>query len=247
MSPESDDMTGNRVTRASAERLLDTFARGTPPSGDSPDELLGALLAAVPGRMVGESEGERAAVAAWRAARASSPKVPARGRLTKIVTIKLAVVAAVLTGGGVAAAGSTGILPHLFTSGPQTTMQKPTGVPLAHPTGGVKPHSSTAPPRMSATPPGGSPPAQSSGPPPGTGLHGSLVSACRAYLKLPPDDRAGALGQPKFRKLLDAAGGADRVDAFCAGTPSSASPAPPARHIPPIRSIRPRRRGETGR
>ncbi|GIF62400.1 hypothetical protein Ais01nite_04350 [Asanoa ishikariensis] len=110
-----------------------------------------------------ELRGEEAALAAFRAARASAPPAGrVRARVVgRALVVKVAVAGAVLAGGGLAVAAATGTLPSPSSTRPPATDQRAPGRPggVVHedrPT--VAPHPAT-PPVTSAPPvsPGATP------------------------------------------------------------------------------------------
>ncbi len=183
----------HRIGGRTAEHLLN----GADVS--SPYPLLAATLRAAAGpALPGELTGRQAAVAAFGRALQNPVGIGrrpsrARSRALKLVTLKAAVVAAVVLGtGGVAVAASTGAIPiplnkhHPVPSAPATT-----------PRPGVGPDSSKHP---------------GDGPDPSP----SLVGLCRAYTAGAKTEHGTALENPAFQALITAAGGKDGVDAFCA-------------------------------
>jgi hypothetical protein len=181
-----------RFDRAAAEQLLSGG------SGTAPGSVrLAAVLAAASSPVrPDELRGERAAVAAFRAAQQAPAGRPRRlsmlkTTLAKFLTVKIgALCLASLGVGGVALAASTGNLPaaaHLGSASAPTS--------ASH-----RPHPSGRPPVR---------PSQSL--PPG------LWAQCHDYLGRDKDRRAGALNEPGFHDLITHAGAKDRdkVDGFC--------------------------------
>ncbi|SCF43953.1 hypothetical protein GA0070216_116140 [Micromonospora matsumotoense] len=207
---------GRTVGRAEAERLLDPT--GTPSATDDP---LARLLAAAAGpARPGELAGEQAAVAAFRAVRAAGVPGPAatgrrRRRLTTGVVAWIAALAATATA-GVAFAAVTRDHAAERAPDPAPSSATATATGSARPT----PHRSgpdrRTPPRRSPSAPGGTPsapgPIPGPGGPPGTG---KVVGQCRAYLAMSPEQRVKVLTRSGFAGLVAAAGGADRVGAYC--------------------------------
>jgi hypothetical protein len=197
-----------RLDRDTAERLL----RGDPTGQAAPPQLAALLAAAsaVP-PAAGELAGEGAALAAFRAARvaqAGTLAAPSRARSAraKFFTIKVAVVTLATTSvlGGVALAAGTNTLPYQRKEAPPASV-----VPGPPASGQPTPKPSAAGPR--ATP--GKP---SDGAPPTTRPNApSLVGRCRAYTARPPGQRGKALETPAFGALVTAAGGKERVAAYC--------------------------------
>ncbi|MBM7085480.1 hypothetical protein ACN267_07755 [Micromonospora sp. WMMD734] len=223
---------GRRVSRAEAERLLGPTAPGVAPSTDDP--LTRLLAAAAAPARPDEFAGEQAALAAFRAARGAPAPGPdpagrRRPRLTTGVVAWIAGLAATATA-GVAFATVALDRPAERTPGP---------VPSVTGTGSVRPSPFLSEPsrqtpsrRPGGTAPGGgpsAPPAPPGPPAPGGPANaGRLVGQCRAYLAKPPAQRAKALTRPGFADLVAAAGGPDRVEAYCRALvpqrPTSAAP-----------------------
>lgn len=201
-----------RPTRRRAEHLLAAPADRRPgnrpadeqrgirrPDGTS--TLAAVLAAARRPAQEGELRGEEAALAAFRAAfpHPVPRTAPRRRRLSMIKTavarlipLKLALAAAAATAaaGGLALAANAGVLPNpVKPHAPQgSPSPDSSGKPTAHPTGkGSAPTASPA----------------------------SLQGLCRAYSAV-ADNPGKALENPAFGALLEAAGGAANVPAFCA-------------------------------
>jgi hypothetical protein len=208
------------LDRDTAELLLrDPAARRAHP--------VGAVLAAASGPAGRHLAGEDAAVAAFAAARLTSPRFRRiqmlKTALAKLLTVKVAAAIAALGAGGVALAAGTGTLP-----GP---LHNP---PAAHP---AVSSSHSVRPHPSATP--SSRPSHSSAP-------GDLAKLCARWTARPGDQRRGALDEPEFGRLVREAGrkDRDRVDHFCADLGR-----PPAGGRPEIRpsgSVRPSGSGKPG-
>ncbi|WP_432995930.1 hypothetical protein [Dactylosporangium sp. CA-233914] len=190
-----------RITAATAERLL------TGAGGDRVDDqhhLLAVVLASSAGSaQPAELSGLQQAVAGFRAAQLD-PVPPSRRQsviktaLVKLLTVKAAAIAVVAVGaGGVALAASTGNLPN-----PLNTHANPAA------SAGI----SNASARPSASGHGPS----SADPSP------SLVGLCHAYTAGAGAEHGKALENPAFSALITAAGGKDKVDAYCS-TLSAAS------------------------
>jgi hypothetical protein len=191
--PPVDDDT---VDRLLAGRLDPADA---PPGYAAVARLLAAATAPA-GR--DELAGERAAVAEFLAvahAHPPTPPVPRRaGMPSKLFRVKAAaaVIAAVLSLGGVAAA-ATGILP--------AAVQRITGNAPADSGGGSatgQDHAATGPDASGAAKDG----------------------LCRAWLAGQGDDHGKREDSTAFKALAQAAGGADKVAAYCEGvTPNSSA------------------------
>ncbi len=186
-----------RIDRKTAERLL-RGDRAVPEGG--PDPLADLLAAATAPPRADELAGEQAALAAFREAHLVGVHQSRRGSMiktsiAKLLTVKAAAAAVAATAvGGVALAASTGTLPsplHHSTS---------TAHPTARPTGG---------------PASGEPSAAAAG-----AAHASpspsLVGLCHAYTAGAGHNPGKALDNPAFTALITAAGGKDKVAAYCA-------------------------------
>jgi hypothetical protein len=216
-------MRHRRINRATAEQLL---------AGDPlADHILGRLLSDVTapaGR--DELAGEEAAIAMWRIAgcHVAEPAPPRRHWRTPLAAMKIIAAGVVLGAGGVALAASAGVLhgsPH------------PTRPTVGHGHIGATGQSVT-PPAISPTTgsgsrlghdPGSTPTA--SGPDSGAHLTpagwAELMGLCHAYPAAIAAGHANALDKPSYRPLVTAAGGRDRVSAFCATlTGSTPDPSP---------------------
>lgn len=174
------------LNRETAEQLL-SGGQATPNTA----AVAGLLARAAAPAMAHELAGETAALAAFQAAK-RAPKtlrVPVR----RLLVLKVAAIAALVTAGGLAFASGTGILPTPFRPAPA-----------------VSPSSASSPEK---TPPATStraPSAASSEAPQG------MNGLCQAYLKKTSDEREKALKTKPFEELVTAAGGAANVDAYCA-------------------------------
>lgn len=172
--------------------------------GDGPLEQLLAAAAAPP--RPGELAGEEAALAAFRAARAAGPPVsPAptrRGRGIRTGAGVWAAVVAATASAGVALAAGT----RLDRTDPvpvpsQVTPAVPTPTsPLPIPPPTAVPGTSST---LAATV-GGTADAQP-----------ARLGLCRAYLAKGGAERGRSLDTPAFSTLVEAAGGRDRVTAYC--------------------------------
>ncbi|MEV0944524.1 hypothetical protein AB0I90_29680 [Micromonospora wenchangensis] len=220
---------GRPVSRAEAERLLGPTGPGAPPSTDDP--LTRLLAAAAAPARPDELAGEQAALAAFRAARGAAAPGPApagrrRPRLTTGVVAWIAALAATATA-GVAFAAVTLDRPAERVPGP---------VPSVTGTGSVppSPHRSDPSRQSPSRRPGGTAPGGGPSAPPAPPGHsgpasaGKLVGQCRAYLAKPPPQRAKALTKPGYADLVAAAGGTDRVEAYCRTLVPEHPPAGPA-------------------
>lgn len=188
-----------RIGRRTAERLLrDASGHERVTGHDRLSDLLAAAAAPARDR---ELAGEQAAVAAFRDARLATAPARRRPRMLKIalanlLSVKIAAVAATAAG-GIALAAAAGTLPGQQREEPApatgteivaTTTTAPTEKSKAHE---KKPDNSASP----------SP---------------SLKGLCQAYTAGAGAERGKAHENPAFSALITAAGGADRVPAFCA-------------------------------
>ena len=223
-----------KIDRVAAKRLL----RGEPADPRHPDALLAVLLAtaAAPAH-AGELAGEEAAVAAFHAARAAGAGFAARpGAEVSIVAkrswgtasvrgwtrhpLRLTLVAlTATTAGGIALA--SGSVPWSR----QPAVQRPV-------TGSPPPSQLAGPGSGQVSGPGGA----------GTATpHPSLAGLCRAYKSgagKAPAAPGKVLDNPAFTSLIEAAGGKDKVAAYCADVPAAApkrakKPTSPGRAITP--------------
>jgi hypothetical protein len=230
---ERDDMGDHRqIDRIRAERLLDGTDRGT----DSVGRLLAAARGPVrPDELRREAEAigafrvgatpatpRRLVTAPHRTAphRTAPQRVASHRRAwTKLVGVKVAALAFAVTLAGVALAAGTGVLPNPLDGPPAPTSALP-------PTPPVSPLSSdTRSPSSSSTSASGASSPGASASPGAAANHASLVGLCRAYQARGDRDPSAALGSTAFAGLVAAAGGADRVEAFCADL-LAAEPAP---------------------
>ncbi|MGW4550550.1 hypothetical protein ACWEN4_30040 [Streptomyces violaceorubidus] len=196
------------------------------PDGDARTEAL--LAAALRGERAG-ADGERRALAAFRAAREAEPARAARtrrrddwrpregrhpGRAPKTA---LSVLLASLTLGGVAyAAAMGGDGSAADPGGPRRTLPAaPADSAPARP-GAATPHTTT--PVPATTPPATTPPGASV-PPDHPSAARDTEARCRAYARL--EGRGEALDAPAWQRLVTAAGGAEHVAAYCAGLPAA--------------------------
>lgn len=195
-----------RIDQDTAERLLG----GLPATLQEAGPLAVPLAAARAPAMAQELAGEQTALAAFQAAAHLDDPVPQPRRpsmlkttLAKLLTVKAAAVAA-LGVGGVALAASTGVVPTPLGSTPTTPPAShapaaPTTTP-SHPAAGGSSHAAPSP---------------------------SLRGLCKAYAKVAANP-GKTLSNPAFTALINAAGGAKHVNAYCATlTPNSAASSHP--------------------
>ncbi|MFD6189826.1 hypothetical protein [Streptomyces sp. NPDC060275] len=212
---------GGPADRAGAEAGMG--ARHGEDDGRRPAALGGsrhaeALLAAALRGELADAEGERRAVAAFRTAREAEPARavrtrrrddwrPRAGRRTgRTLKTALSVLLASLTLGGVAyaAMGGGG---SAADDGGRDRVRPPAPADGASVRPVATPRAAT--PAPATTPPGASPPPER----PDTA--GDTEAQCRAYERL--DGRGGALDATAWQRLLTAAGGAEHLEAYCAG------------------------------
>ncbi|MET8764600.1 hypothetical protein [Lentzea sp. NPDC004782] len=185
-----------RIDRPTAEQLL----RGAPaPGHDRLSDLLAAASAPARDR---ELAGEQVAVAAFRDARLATAPQRRRPRMLKIALANLLSVkiagAAALTAGGIALAAATGTLPGQHREEPTT----PVNTNVVSTTSATGPATSKAQEKK--------PDDNNPSPSP------SLKGLCQAYTAGAGSEHGKAHDNPAFSALVTAAGGADRVPAFCA-------------------------------
>ncbi|MBO4165211.1 MULTISPECIES: hypothetical protein [Micromonospora] len=211
---------GRTVDRAEAERLLDQAGVDAPPATAEP--LARLLAAAAAPARPGELAGEQAAVVAFRAARAAGVPAPAvvarRGRrLTTGVVTWIAALAATATAGvAFAAVTRDGPAERVPGPAPSSTTATPTAAGSARPTPQRSGPVRQDPTRRPPSGPGGAPSAPGTVPGPGGPAGTAKVTGqCRAYLAKSPEQREKALTKPGFAEVVAAAGGADRVEAYC--------------------------------
>ncbi len=200
-----------RLNRSAAERLL----RGGSASGSADpqadrDALAGLLAAAVAPAHGRELAGEAEAVTAFRDALLGPAPQPRRPLMsaTKLFAAKAVLAAVGLSGGGVALAAATGHLPSDLGGAPAAA--GPAAAATAMPSA----------PSASGKP--ADHPAASPSP--------SLRGLCQAYTARVGSSPGKALGNPAFSALIAAAGGKDKVAAFCASLPAARPGHGPASH-----------------
>lgn len=204
MSPHRADW----IDRDTAEALLTGVPAARRGAGRVGEHLASAAAPGHPHELAGRS----AALAAFRAAHLYPAPEQRRTSVmktlvAKLLTIKAAALLSVVAGGGIALAATTGALPHSLG-------HLPTGAPKAA-------HASARPGSTPSHPSPGRPSAMPSE---------ALVGLCHAYVAGAGADHGKALSSPAFTDLITAAGGTDKVDAFCAtvlaASPSKASSRP---------------------
>ena len=216
-----------RIDRETASRLLD----GDPDALSRAGRLTAPLRAARGPAHRHELAGEPAALAAFRAAAdLASERRPRRKSmlkiaLAKLLTVKAAAAVAATGLGGVALAAGTGALPNPLFAPPATHVPA-THVPATH--------APATPGTTPSHPDGRSGPTDAADSP-----SPSLVGLCRAYTAGAATNPAKALKNPAFAKLVDAAGGADNVEEYCAATTKDTPGAPGRPTINPTGHGRP--------
>ncbi|WP_196255679.1 hypothetical protein ACN26Y_23985 [Micromonospora sp. WMMD558] len=208
-----------RADRAALDRLLDAAPDAVPGAGAEPlSRLLSA--AAAPGRP-DELAGEEAALAAFRAARATPTPAPEPRRRRRPVTAGVLAWAA-----GAAATATAGVAfaavaidrpdappprpaPTTGVSGPGET-DGPGGTPGGGASTGTPGGTPSGPPTPTAGAPSTGP-----GSPSPRERAAQLDGQCRAYLAKSPAQREKALDTPGFADLVAAAGGRGQVTDYC--------------------------------
>ncbi|MET9631157.1 hypothetical protein ABZX92_27205 [Lentzea sp. NPDC006480] len=161
------------------------------------DRLSDLLAAATAPARDHELAGEQAAVTAFRAARLTAAPQPRRPRMLSLLSVKIAATA-VAAAGGIALAAAAGALPG---------QQREEPAPAADTN--VVSTTSTTTAKNTQTP--DQKPDNTASPSP------SLKGLCQAYTSGAGEDHGKARENPAFSALITAAGGADRVPAFCSG------------------------------
>ncbi|WP_045312631.1 hypothetical protein [Lentzea aerocolonigenes] len=161
------------------------------------DRLSDLLAAATAPARDHELAGEQAAVTAFLAARPTAAPQPRRPRMLSLLSVKIAATAAAAAG-GIALAAAAGALPGQQREEPAPTA----GTKVVSTSTTTKPANPGTPDRK---------PDNSASPSP------SLKGLCQAYSSGAGAEHGKARENPAFSALVTAAGGADRVPAFCAG------------------------------
>jgi hypothetical protein len=231
-----------RISRADAERLLDTGTGG-------PQALSALLAAATPPTAAGEPAGEHAALAEFRAARLAT--VPPRRRipmlkaaLANLIAVKVAAGAAVAAAatGGIALAAASGNLPAPLQGAAHSAF----GAPAAHGASQAssahgRPHGAPVPASTAASTAPTFEPSESNHPSGTATPSPSLRGLCNAFQAGATSNPGKALANPAFSVLVTAAGGKANVAAFCvtligpapthhAGAPSTHPSGAPSTH-----------------
>ncbi|MFG3129286.1 hypothetical protein ACGFZU_16485 [Streptomyces tendae] len=203
-----------------------------------------ALLASALRAQNADTEGERRALAAFRAARDAEPARAARTRRRddwrprdgrhpgRTLKTALSVLLASLTLGGVAYAAMGGGGSAADDGGPDRTRPpaasdapaRPVATPPGTRPGPGTPAPATTPPGASASPEA-SAPSRGSTPPDHPGVGRDTEAQCRAYERLA--GKGKALDAAAWQRLVAAAGGAERVETYCTeqlGLPAGPGP-----------------------
>ncbi|WP_341716059.1 hypothetical protein QQG74_18730 [Micromonospora sp. FIMYZ51] len=219
---------GNRIEQ---DRLLDAARGPRPAAGPSgpPDPLAELLRAAAAAPRPQELAGEQAALAAFRAARQTATREPAkrprRRRFTASAVLWLAGLTATATAGAALAAAG---LDHSAepaaappaqetvapgpTGGARTTTEGPTASAPADPLTDVPTDVPTDDPSASTR----AEPVPDPSPVDPTAYFGpEHAGHCKAYLSKSERQRDKALRSPAFHDLVVAAGGAEQVPTRC--------------------------------
>lgn len=207
-----------RVTRKSAERTLAGLAHGSPRRNEP---VAGPLLAFVMLPLDPETAGERQALSALPTARQEPIVVRRTGKLGRrfrqLVTIKIAVAAAVLAASGVAVAAGSGGLARAVSGGTERSASRP---PAAEHAPGPPGQSASRSTSHGTAPLGPSPSPDAS--------TEALTANCLEFEALSSDGRGTALRGKAFANLVHAAHGRSRISTFCAVLLSGGSPGPHA-------------------
>ncbi|MEU0445197.1 hypothetical protein [Streptomyces tendae] len=243
---------GSPADRAGAEAGMGARheagdGRDTGPRPAAPGGVPGAeaLLASALRAQDADTEGERRALAAFRAARDAEPARAARTRRRddwrprdgqhpgRTLKTALSVLLASLTLGGVAYAAMGGGGSAAADSGPDRTRPpaasddapaRPVASPPGTTPGPGSPDSATTPPGASASSEA-SAPSRGSTPPDHPGAGRDTEAHCRAYERLA--GKGKALDAAAWQRLVAAAGGAERVGTYCTeqlGLPTGPGP-----------------------
>ena len=186
---------GRYPDRNAAEQLLRGGSAGRPADPLANHDPLACLLAVAAAAPAHDRElaGEAEAVMAFRRALSGPAPQPRRPSMsaTKLLVAKAVLAALGVTGGGVALAAATGHMPSNLTGTPAaaSSAASATAMPSANGKPATHPVSSPSP---------------------------SLRGLCQAYTAHVGSSPGKALDSPAFSALITAAGGKDKVAAFCA-------------------------------
>jgi hypothetical protein len=217
---------GSAIDARTAQRMLDGEVVGPPHLA----RLLASIADGGPMARTGPAAhplpGEDEALAAFVAARVAGAHRPAglpvakaatggRRAWSRTLSIKVVVAALVLSGGGVAVAASTGVIPNPLPGlapGQRSTRPHPSARPDI-PAGDRVSSNSTAGPGGSG--PAGSGLAGSASASPGSSLAPDINGQCHAWLDDFSRDPSVTEHNPRYAQLIALAGGADKVTAYC--------------------------------
>lgn len=183
----------HRLNRNAAEQLFRGESASQPAGPLAHHDALASLLAAAaaPAREH-ELDGEAEAVMAFRRALVRPAPRPRRPLMsaTKLLVAKAVLAVVGVSGGGVALAAATGHLPSNLTGTPAAASSAASASAMPSANGNPASH-----------------PASSPSP--------SLRGLCQAYTAHVGSNPGKALDNPAFSALITAAGGKDKVAAFC--------------------------------
>ncbi|MEU1617561.1 hypothetical protein ABZ479_09690 [Streptomyces sp. NPDC005722] len=230
-----DDRMDDRLDAALAERLLD----GDPAAaGDGRADALARLLTAAAAPLPGDPERERAALTAFREARAVTSGGHGRGRARGVRSgrrTRAAVggLVAVFALGGVAVAAQSGSLPgpfHSGTAGPRPVSPAPSPSNPTGSGGGTRTASPRGPQGGGAgatptTPDAASHGPHASVPPLAAPTDAGLKGLCQAYVKAAEHHKS--VNASTLARLERAAGSAAAVPAHCARLTGAPEVTPP--------------------
>jgi hypothetical protein len=208
----------DRISRRDADGLLD--GESAPATGAHRD--LAALLGAAAGPARSEElDGEHAAVAAFRREFRPAAAAPARRRSRRRAGVVAALTATILAAGGTAYAATTGRLPDAVQRAVDGVFSGdgPSESPDS------APHSAGVAPTPGGT--AADPTRPSSAVPGGPGVdQARLTGLCRSWEATRGNPHTNAISEEDLRVLASAAGGEDRIEAFCAALLSRTPPPP---------------------
>lgn len=212
-----------RIDPITAERLMRDARSG--PSVDS-EPLADLLAAAAAPARPGELAGEEAALAAFRDARLELAPQPRRRFMLKSILVKASVVTAVAVvgGGGVALAASTGHLPGTGSPDDHAATRPTTGATAnatasAHANGHASHSPAAGTHRTGAAESHDARPSGSPSP--------NLRGLCTAFQAHAGDGPGKALDNPAFKVLVQTAGGRNKVASYCHTLLASPAGKPP--------------------
>jgi hypothetical protein len=214
---------GSAIDAETAQRMLDGEVAGPPHLA----RLLASIADGGPTAQAGLAghplPGEDEAVAAFVVARAAGAhrasglhvaKATSGGRRawSRALSIKVAVAAVVLSGGGVAVAASTGVIPNPLPGhapGPRSAGPHPSARP-DNPTGDWASSNSSTGSGLAGSGLAGSASAS-----PGSSLPPDINGQCHAWLDDFPRDPSATEHNLRYAQLMALAGGAEKVTAYC--------------------------------